>query len=169
MIRELKDYSEFELKQWGSHTEVIVDHIMKKEKISTMIELGAGDFSTPIYALKVDQLFSIETNLEWFSHVQQKYNLPNVRHIFLDDKDIPQWLEATFSMIKVDLVLVDHTHETVENQRALVSNQLMKLGCKHVVIHDICDSIQTAIDADPNYNFFVNSKSINPSLYIQRK
>ena len=170
MIKTKKEHSDFEKAQWGSHTEVIIDYIMKNEKIDTMLELGSGEFSTPVYAPLVDTLCSVETDKEWYEYMQTTYPITNVVYKHLSPINIPFFLED-LNMLKQlpTLVLVDHTHEEIPNQRALIANQLMKLGCKYIVIHDSCESIVDGIELNDNYNYSINSKSINPSLLLSRK
>lgn len=168
MIKEYKDHSDFEKAQWGSHKEVIIDNIMKKEKIDFLLELGSGEFSTPIYAPLVTTLVSVETNSEWYEYMRSKHPASNVEYKLISDKEIPEFIDSLVKIKVPNLVLVDHTHD-IPDQRATVANQLMQHKIKYIVIHDICQSIIDKIENNDSYEYFVNSKSINPSLLLSRK
>lgn len=170
MIRNIEDHTDFEKEQWGSHKEVIIDHIMKEDKINFMIELGSGEFSTPVYAPLVDHLISIETSEEWMNFMKNKHPIDNVEYILMHESKIPQYIEDLFVKdVNPDLVLVDHTHESIPNQRMEVASQLMHKGCKHIVLHDINQDMLDKIENNEAYEYFINTKSINPSLWLRRK
>lgn len=169
-IRQKGEYSEFELKQWGSHTEVILP-IIESEDIKYMVELGAGEFSTPIYSKVCKKFLLIETESIWLEYIKTICPEKHIEYRLLEDSAILGELEREFNKEQVpDLVLVGHSYNNVkEEQRAIISNRLTKLGCRYIVIHGICKNITEKIVVHPNYDYNINKDSINPSLLIKRK
>lgn len=167
----LKEHTDFEKKQWSSHQEVIIDYVMKHNKIDTMLEIGMGIYSTPVYAPLVSRFISFETNKEWYDFMIEKYpDLPNHSHSFVNDYDMPKIVQAMADNGDLpDLVLVDHAHPNVLNQRAMVANLLMQLKCKFIIIHDVNEEMKATLDNSSDYDFYINSKSINPSILMVRK
>lgn len=166
----IKQLTEFEIKQWGSHKEVIIDYCMKKTTIDTMVEVGVGEFSTPVYKNLVKKLISYETDVEWFQFISKKYTDPNIEYILSTRDNLAPSLITLFNNNKIDLVLVDHSVEnTYINQRAYIANISMLHNIPFIVIHDICQDILKDVTLTKNYNYFINNESINPSLLIEKK
>lgn len=170
MIRQYSEHSDFEKAQWGSHKEIIIDHLIDKNQIETnsMLELGAGEFSTPVYAPLFKKFYSVETDKDWYEFIKTKYPFSNTEYHHLSDMQIQEFIDKLFEKDIPDCVLVDHTH-TIPNHRSMIANYLIKKGCKHIVIHDLCDDMYTTLEVNPAYEYLVNKKSINPSLLISRK
>ena len=168
-IRPKSDFSTFEINQWGSHTEVILP-IIEEGQVDFMVELGSGEFSTPIYSKKCKKYISVETEPVWLEYMQKQCPEDHITFLHLEDSAIPGELERMFEEEKVpDLVLVDHTHLNFEEQRATIANRLTELGCKFIVIHDMCKNIGEKIVVHPDYDYGINSESVNPSLLIRKK
>jgi hypothetical protein len=168
MIIKKEQHTQFERAQWGSHIDMI--NKIYPDTIPFMLELGAGEYSTPVYAPRAARYISVQTDKEWFDYISKTYQYPNTSYLHIPDTEIEKYIDVLFMQSEIpDIVLVDHTHDNIPDHRATIANKLQDTNCKYIVIHDMCQAVLDKIVKSPNHSYYVNHASINPCILITRK
>jgi len=113
---------------FGSHLPPLINAVLRTKGI--VIELGAGNYSTPILheICKIQKrvLFTFENDKTW---LEKFIDLKTKRHriIYVDN-----WDEVTDIITQCDVALIDHAPE----ERRIVDIRRLKDIAKVMVIHD---------------------------------
>jgi hypothetical protein len=149
--------TEFELQQWSSH-KFIFDPLFSLLEFTTILELGAGMFSTEYLASHCDRLISLETDSDWYDEMEKV--LPENAQMFLHEKDqVDDYIGYYYDEYLPRLVFVDHSGD-----RHRATRICMSLGVPYIVVHDFSFEDMAKIGGHGRYEVVHNiGKHFNPT------
>ena len=128
-IRSQNSMTPFEHLQWKSH-QPLLELVIKQSNIETVIELGAGYFSTHFLADLVDKLISVEEQEPWRNEIL-KTAPKNVEMPTIEETDNAPLEWFIQSDIKPELVFID-----CASPREKCLQEAINKNIPYIVIHD---------------------------------